>query len=367
MTDTTTAPAGGADAIVSVPVSTPADPDNSPISATEAARQLSSWRAKRDNPDTADESAAQAEEPADTNSAQAEGDPQTDEAPAETTETQDAAEESLPPVEPPRSWTKEQKDRWASLPRDTQEYVSAREQERERELRRGQNEAAEKLKVLEAERQQVTEARQRYEQALPELLRTMQDQQQGDFADIRTMADVERLAAEDFPRYVRWDAAQKKIAAVTQEVKAAQERQAQDYTQQWSAYATKQDQLLIDLVPELSDKAKSQKIGDAAAATLRDVGFDDKELADLWSGKGSVSLRDARLGQLIIEASRYREAKASTAKTAKPNVPPVQRPGSSKPPARSADQEIQALEKRFNSTGNWKDGAALLNARRRAG
>jgi hypothetical protein len=58
------------------------------------------------------------------------------------------AEDAAPPIEPPRSWTKEAKEQWQALPRNTQEYLAQREQERDREVRRSQNEAAEKLKGL---------------------------------------------------------------------------------------------------------------------------------------------------------------------------------------------------------------------------
>jgi hypothetical protein len=54
---------------------------------------------------------------------------------------------NLPPIDPPRSWTKAEKERFQSLPRETQEYLHTREQEREREFRRGQNEAAEQRKA----------------------------------------------------------------------------------------------------------------------------------------------------------------------------------------------------------------------------
>jgi hypothetical protein len=52
---------------------------------------------------------------------------------------------------------------------------------------------------------------------------TMQQEQTDEFSDIRTLADVEKLAAEDWPRYVRWDAAQKKIRAAQAVARPAQE------------------------------------------------------------------------------------------------------------------------------------------------
>ena len=67
-------------------------------------------------------------------------------APGEQTESAEPEAAAPPPIEPPRSWTKDEKERFQSLPRETQEYLATREQERDREFRRSQNEAAEKLK-----------------------------------------------------------------------------------------------------------------------------------------------------------------------------------------------------------------------------
>jgi hypothetical protein len=113
--------------------------------------------------------------------------------------------QALPPIEPPRSWTKEDKELFTSLPRETQERLAERERSRESDFLRRQNEAADKLKGLTVKEQAVGQARQQYEAALPLLLTTLQEQQAGEFADIKTLADVERLAREDMPRYVRWD------------------------------------------------------------------------------------------------------------------------------------------------------------------
>ena len=93
------------------------------------------------------------------------------------------------------------------MPRETQEYLASREQERDREIRRSQNEAAEQRKALDAERSKVEQARAQYESALPQLLETLQQQQAGEFGDVKTLADVEKLAREDWPRYLQWDLA----------------------------------------------------------------------------------------------------------------------------------------------------------------
>lgn len=365
MSDVNAAPAAGMDNIVSVPASAPAEGKSFALSATEAAKQLSDFRWKRDNPDEkAEEAPVTAadppQEPAQADDAQ----PETAD-PVEATEQQPEPE-ALPPIEPPRSWTKEDKEEFATYPREAQEKIARREQDREATLRRSQNEAAEARKGIDAERSKVEQARQQYEAALPALLQTLQDQQAGEFSDIRTMADVERLAREDWPRYALWDAQQKKVAAVTQEVNAAKERQVSEFRSQWSEFASKQDQLLLEAIPELADKTKSSKVADNAVAVLKEIGFSEKELASAWNGENSVSLRDHRIQRLIFDAMKYREAKASASKVAPKTVPPVQRPGVSKAPTSANDAEIQTLEKRFNSTGNLKDAAALRLARQRS-
>src|SRR5512139_2205613 len=313
------------DGITIVPVS-----DDTPISAREAANALTQFRWKKDaKEERTAEAPPKAAEPTE-NSAPAEDAAPAEEATGvEPTETATEPAE-LPPIEAPRSWTKEQKEQFANLPREAQEIISGREQDRETTLRRGQNELAEQRKALEAERGKVDQARQQYEAALPQLLATLQEQQQGEFADIKTMADVEKLAREDWPRYALWDAQQKKVAAVTQELKASQERQSHEFEARWQQFAADEDAKFIEKAPEMADRAKASQIADASIALLKDMGFTESDLATLWSGKASLSLRDHRAQLLIRDAVRYRQAqKTAPAKVAAKPVPPVQKPGSS--------------------------------------
>jgi hypothetical protein len=51
-------------------------------------------------------------------------------------------------IEPPRSWSKQMKARFPTLPHDIQVYLEARERQRDTEVRRAQNLAAEARKAL---------------------------------------------------------------------------------------------------------------------------------------------------------------------------------------------------------------------------
>jgi hypothetical protein len=359
-TQSNVAPGGGEGAPAPAVVTPASDATYSGASA--AGRELAALRWKRDNPEeqAAPVEAAAEELPSDGQEA---AQPETVD-PGETTDQQSEPEVELPPIEPPRSWTKEEKEEFASYPREAQEKIARREQERESALRRGQNEAAEKLKGLTAKEQAAEQARQQYEAALPALLQSLSEEMQGEFADVKTLADVNRLAAEDPFRFAKYQAKQMQVAAIQREAQQAQERQSQEYRQQWSAFASKEDQTFADKVPEMADPAKAKQIADSAVSVLHDHGFTDQELAKLWNGEASISLRDHRLQLLIRDAVRLRDAQKVAAKPAPKPVPQVQRPGVAQARASSGDAQIQALQKRFDETGSAKDAAALLNAKR---
>ncbi len=220
--------------------------------------------------------------------------------------------------------------------------------------------------VLTAKEQQVEQARQQYEAALPALLQTLQEQQQGEFRDVRTMADVEKLAREDWPRYALWDAQQKKIAAVTQEVKASQERQQTEFKTKWNEFAVKEDAAAKEHIPELADPAKASKLAETVMSTVEKVGITRDDFAKAWTGEASISPRDHRWQQIMVKAALYDQAKETASKPAKPNLPPVQRPGVSKAPTNANDAQIQELEKAFARKPDAKNAAALMTARRRS-
>jgi hypothetical protein len=359
----------------------PAPAGDSPMDARAAARSLAAWRRNRDQqPNTSNDQPqlrARAERAAphgpgqESSPAQAGSDAGEREAPPGETESADPAAEprpeagaDLPPIDPPRSWTKEDKDLFTSLPRATQERMAERERSREGDFNRRQQEAAEKSKALEAERSKAEQVRHQYEAALPQLLQTLQQQQAGEFADIKTLADVERLAREDWPRYALWDVQQKKIAEVGQHLALAQQRQAQERVQQFSEFARREDDLFKEKVPDMADAKRAAGLQTAALAVLKELGFQETELAQSWHGQRDLSLRDHRVQLLIRDATLWRDAQAKAKAAATRPVPPVQRPGVSQPKGAAQDAQIQHLTQKLEKTGNLKDAAALLRARR---
>jgi hypothetical protein len=376
---TEAAPSGSEQTPVAIPTA-PAPAGDGAIGAREAARSLANWRHKRNEQTTdtsADSAAPAAAAPAaepESEAAQAADDageggaglkPAPPSPPGET-ESADAEAEALPPIEPPRSWTKEDKELFNSLPRATQENIAQRERARDADFSRRQQQATEQAKALEAERLRMEQVRVHYESTLPQLLQNLFAQQAGEFADIKTVADIERLAREDTARYLQWDLSQKKIAGLAQETMAAAQRQAAERQQQFAEFAKRQDDLFTEKVPDMADPDKAAHLQSAAIDVLKELGFDEAELAQSWNGAKEFSLRDHRLQLIIRDAVAWREAQAKARAAALRPVPPVQRPGASPTQAVRKEAELQTLSKRLDQTGSLKDAAAFVRARRAA-
>jgi hypothetical protein len=344
------APGGGAEAIVPVPAVTPAEAPAA-IDVSEAARALSNWRREKNTP-----AAPQAQELA----SEPSSDPQP-EAPADP-EAPDPAE--LPPIDAPRAWTSEEKERFQTLPRELQAYLSEREQERDRDLRRRQNEAADARKAIEAELHKAEQVRQDYEQRLPVLLQTLQAQS-GEFSDVRTFADVQRMAAEDPTRYLRWDAQQKQISVVQQQVEEARQRQHHEASQSLAKWHEEQDKSFGEREPDILDPVKGPQLKQSVLKELHSSGFSDQELSHLWNGP----FRDAKVQSLILDAVRYRTAKVTAQKSAPKPVPPVQRPGAAPNKGAQLQAQIEQQSERLKSAKGMdavRAATELLRTQRQA-
>ncbi len=348
------------------PVETIPSSDQTPISAREAAKALSQHRWKRD----ATEEKAEAPQPAAEPPPEIPQEEETAAPPDEDTGEQqpEAVEqrEAPAPLELPRSWSKEQADAWAKLPPDTQQYLLDQDSKATRAVRQAQNEAAESRKGIEAERTALEQARQQTEQLNQQLLERTNQSIMGEFSDIRSQADVEKMAREDWPRFSLYQA---KIMELQSYQRAQQEHQAraqQEFRGKWDKFAKDEDSRFLEAAPEMQDEVRASAVRNRSVSLLRDIGFSEEDLSKLWNGEVSLSLRDHRAQLLIRDAVRYREAQsAARSKTVKP-VPTVQRPGS--PAARVPETTIQdrRLNARLDQTGSWKDAAELLVARRAA-
>ena len=340
--------------------------ESGPMSANEAARLLASLRHRKSQVEAPVEAAEPVQE--------SEAPVVEDAAPPEEAsgETQESEPETA--IEPPRSWSKEEKERFSELPRETQAYLAERESQRDRAVNQAQKEAAEQRKAIEAKQAEMEKARTHYESFLPQVQQLLHESLIGDnFSDIKTIQDLERLARDDWARYLQWDVAQKKIAAVQQQMQEAQQRQLKEKTERFKEFASKEDQAFAERAPESKDPKAFEQVQKGAIELLKDVGFSDSELGEGWHGMRDFSLRDHRVQLLIRDAYLYRDGQARAKENAKKlasqkkQPAPVQRPGTAQGHNQALSAQMQALaEKLPNLRGNAAiEAAATLSAYRR--
>jgi hypothetical protein len=352
MTDETGAPAGGDGIAV---IEAPADA-GAEFSVSDAARALAAARRPKDQPaESADEATAEQELSEEDNAAPPE---------EATGETQEDAPAEKPLRDLPRSWTKDQTDRWNKLDPDMQDYLLEQDRKASAEVRRVQNENAEKLKGLTAKEQAAEQARQQYEEKAKSALKILEREQLRDFPDIKTIEDVRNLSVTDPLRYLQWDAHQKEMVAAHAAVQEANTRQAAEQQASWTQHVQKENALAAEVIPDLADKEKGPALQKRAAERLGNLGFSQEELNALASGKQKLSIYDHRIQQLIFSDLKLSDIQSAKATVAAKPVPPVQRPGTARPQGNAG--VIQALESKLNNSGSLKDAAELLAARRNA-
>lgn len=270
------------------------------------------------------------------------------------------------PIEPPKSWTKEQRDLWSRIDPDVQETISAREAEREADTRRRHNEVAEQRKAIEAERRAVEQQRSQYDQALPVLIQTLQAQQAGEFADIKTWQDVHRMQQEDPYRYGRWDLLNRQAQQAQAHYTAQQQQRQQEGAKRFEHWTAEQDKAFSEYATEFKDpKALDKARTEVRSYLVDDVGIPEQALLKMWGDpNGVLHIRDAKVQRVIRDAAKWRAAEKAAKDTRAKPLPPVQRPGTSEGRGERGASNIQALQQKLERSGDLKDAAALYAARR---
>jgi hypothetical protein len=353
--DTNVASGGGGAESVAPPSATPAAPDG-PLSARDAASFLAKHRYKeRDEETPADRTPAEPNELA----------PEANASPTEVPGETEASDPAKPSVEPPRSWSKEAKEAFKALTPEHQQEIADNERKREAEFQRHQNDFAERRKAAEAEAINVQRERQQYQQAIAQAYQAVQQQVAGQFSDIRSMEDVERLAVDDPIRYMQWDASQKKLqAAQWQAQQAYQQRQA-EYMQRLEAYKAEQDAKFANKVPLAKDPVKAAEIAKKVKSYLVDeLGMTEQTILNRWNN--DPSFRSFENQKALYDAAMHADALAKLKTAAAKPVPQVQRPGTAPSRGERGEATVQALREKLATTGSMKDAAALIAAKRAA-
>jgi hypothetical protein len=264
----------------------------------------------------------------------------------------DGAEAADRAIDPPVSWTAEEKEKFKALPREVQETVARRETERERFVQAKANEAA--------------QARQHAErEAMAEVARvsTAYAEQFGHFLpQIPERPSYQLQIANPIEFAEQMDAHERAVAQhdfVQQQIGQARHQAAQA-EQMLRAHAQQQfHQILATEYPEFLHPTEGPKLREQLGSIALELGFPAKNLADV---DASDVLAMKRAADWKAKADRYdalmaqKMEKVREAKT----LPRLSRPGSAQPRAQSGAQAVERSWERAKASRRPEDFADYL-------
>jgi hypothetical protein len=233
-------------------------------------------------------------------------------------EPQGEADE-LPPIAPPVSWTGENKEKFAELPRDVQEYIAQRETDREKFVQTKAQEAARTRTAVETE---ALQAIQQINGTYAEQLKMMVPQ--------IPQRPSHQLQAEDPYAYAeQMDYFEQAVAQhnfVQQQLALVGQRQAQAQ-QQLVALQNQETQRLLEAeFPEYLDPEQRPNIQQKLAAVAIELGYSEDQLANV-DGKDILAMRTvANLKEKADKYDALMKQKMEKVRSAK-ELPRVSKPG----------------------------------------
>lgn len=268
-------------------------------------------------------------------------------------------EEDLQPIDPPTHWKGNQKDLFSQLPRAHQQAIADSERARERQTDKALREAAEARKKADAEAESTAYQRQQYQQQLDYILPALQDSIAQEFSDIKTAADIDRMAREDGDRYLIWRSRQDSLQIAQQEHQRVSQQREAEALEEYKNQIAKANERLEVAFPEWRDHEKGRQ----------EIGQLQKHVMDMAEEFGTSTddmqrylpaMTEPWMFQMARESKLYREAKARAAAKQVKKVPKVQRPGAAPDKSDRGREGRAAQLKRLEQTGNMEDAVDLL-------
>ena len=257
-------------------------------------------------------------------------------------------------IEPPNSWSREEKEVFRSLPPEAQAVIARRESEQNKAFTQKTQEIAEHRKALESTIQTVAAERQTYAQNLRQLLAVAMPE-----AERFSQIDWVRLAQEQPADYVRMtaerDVLRGRLGTIQQELQQVEAQSLQAQAHQFAQTRQVEQQRLVEAIPEYGDPVKGpQKIA-SVRNWLTSKGFSDQEIGQVVDHRVLLVVEEAmqadRMKQVRQQAQQKRTNAAAT----------VQPPGASR-----ARPDNQAAKRRadkmaaLKQSGSEKDAIGYL-------
>lgn len=268
--------------------------------------------------------------------------PSADDAPDETQASEENEADGKPEdpaIAAPSSWDSEAREKFAKLPPDLQEYISRREQERDGATQQRLQMAAEERRAAQQQQSEIAAMRQAYEQKLHIVMRQLESNIPEEFREIRSNADLMRLADTNPALVTKFRAWQDHVTSVAQEYEQLQQAKAYEMQAGRQQLVEQEFGALAQKWPDFVDQQKGSVIRSEITQYARQMGFSDEEIGTLADHRLVLVIRDALAGRKAASSLQNAQKKVA----AKP-LPKVVRPGSGEQASRAGVDRIQAAK-----------------------
>ena len=280
-----------------------------------------------------------------------------------TGDTEDGQSEQAetPAIEPPATWTAEEKQQFLELPPEAQTALAPvlrRESERERLISTQVQKTAEEAQRLATIRQTVETERAQQAQFLQGIvLQLMPELQAFQNTDWRALSRDK--PAEYVSKWQDFQDVQGRINTAQAHMTVIQQQRETQAATQRQETLVKEQQMLLRAIPDFADPVKGKALAVEMQKFLPEI------RAEEWGG-----FTDHRVLAIARDAMLYRkgvQARAAAQKqrvpAAPPNVRPL-RPAARQPGAgeEANQKQVAALHDNLRKTGSYRDAAAVLAA-----
>lgn len=277
-----------------------------------------------------------------------------EETPASQDDVDDTETVEQPSIEPPTSWTTDEKKLFATLPPDVQSTIARRETERDNATNQRMQQIAEQRKAIQADVERANQAQVTYANTLNQLL----SMSLPELVEIEN-TDWVALAATDRDEFNRRQAVERtlrqRVNFMQQQQQQVQQAQQQQMFAHHQEHLARQYEVLTEQIPEFREPEKAKALVSNIASTMQTFGFAPEEI-------GAVA--DARVVRVMARLAQLeaREAARKSAMAKKGGQPAPRMLPSTAAPSRDDNQKKKVVEQfaRLKRTGSPSDATKLL-------
>lgn len=268
-------------------------------------------------------------------------------------------------IEPPKSWSDEDKAEFGKLPPAVQKTIAQRESDRDRAFIQKTEEVANERKATQAAREAIQKETAAYQENLQKLaLAALPDM--AEFAKLQDPVWAAQYPSDAVVLQSKFLQFQARMGAIQQEQQRISQAQQQEQQKRQGEMLASERLKLVERIPDFADPEKGKALSGELSQFLHAKGFTADEIGNVVDHRVVALAVNAMRSEQADAARKTAEAtrKAAELKATPQTAPRVQKPGTA-PETRDAtsSRDKEMTQRFFNADKNTDRDAAAVIAR----